>query len=236
MVLLAPSKLRRHRLQLVRDLDRLAVVPIAVAGEEELWLDLAEAVEHAALAEIGRAGGEGRAERRCGEHDRDRLRHVRQHRRDAVAGADAFRPHRLLQARDEARERVEAEPALDLVFAAKHDRRAFAASGAAGFRQNSAAHRERSASPASLRLRACRRRPSRRQRRRNPRPGPRTRRDPPPTRHAAHRSRQAARRCDARFGGEGGNRQRRRASSDPGSRAELSSIVVRAVRIPEALP
>ena len=72
-------------LDLLRNVDRLAVVPIAVDGEEQLWLDLPETVEHAALAEVRRAGGEDRAERGGGEHDRDRFRHVRQHRGDAVA-------------------------------------------------------------------------------------------------------------------------------------------------------
>src|SRR5688572_10171872 len=50
-------ELLRNGRELRRHLDRLAVVPIAVAGEEQPRFDLAEAVEHAALAEIRRAGG-----------------------------------------------------------------------------------------------------------------------------------------------------------------------------------
>ena len=75
----------QHRLHLGRDVVLLAVVPVAVAGDEEHRLDLAETVEHALDAEIGRTGRPDRAERGGGEHAGDRLGHVGQHRGDAVA-------------------------------------------------------------------------------------------------------------------------------------------------------
>ena len=59
--------------------------------DEDDRLDLAEAVEHALLAEIGRAGRPDRAERGGGQHGGDGLGHVRHHRGDAVALLDAER-------------------------------------------------------------------------------------------------------------------------------------------------
>ena len=94
-------KLVDDRLQLVQKPDRLAVVPIAVDRHEHLGLDLPEAVEHAALAEVGRAGRPDRADRGRRQHQRDRVRTVRQHGGDAVADADAGRAQCLLHPRDQ---------------------------------------------------------------------------------------------------------------------------------------
>ena len=75
--------------------DLLAAVdePLAPAvagdGEQHLRLELAEPVDHAAHAELGRARRPDRAEARRGEEGDERLRDVRQVRDDAVAGADA---------------------------------------------------------------------------------------------------------------------------------------------------
>ena len=49
------GSLRDDLRHLVEDRDRLAVVPVAVDGEEHARLDLAEAVEHALHAEVRRA-------------------------------------------------------------------------------------------------------------------------------------------------------------------------------------
>ena len=49
-------QLRDDALELVGERERLAVVPIAVDRDEHLGLDLAETIQHAALAEIRRAG------------------------------------------------------------------------------------------------------------------------------------------------------------------------------------
>ena len=68
---------------------RLAAVPVAVGGEQDLGLDLAEAVEHAAHAEVGRARGPDRAERGRREHRDDGLGAVRQDARDPIARAHA---------------------------------------------------------------------------------------------------------------------------------------------------
>src|SRR5688572_20857602 len=74
--LLDARQLFQHRSHLVGDRDGLAIVVIAVAGDEEARLDLAETVEDALLAEIGRAGRPDAAERGDGEESDDRLRHV----------------------------------------------------------------------------------------------------------------------------------------------------------------
>src|SRR5215211_6907912 len=47
---------RRNGSSLGRNVDNLAVVKIAIAGNQDLGLDLAEAIENSALAEVGRAG------------------------------------------------------------------------------------------------------------------------------------------------------------------------------------
>ena len=71
--------------------ELLAAVPVTVAGDEHLRLDLGEPVDHAARAEIRRARGPDRAQARRGEQADDRLRHVRQQRRHPVATADTQR-------------------------------------------------------------------------------------------------------------------------------------------------
>ena len=72
---------------------RLAVVVIALDREQHLRLDLAEAVEHALCAEVGRAGRPDRAEAGSRQHENDGLGHVRHERRDAVAFLHASRRH-----------------------------------------------------------------------------------------------------------------------------------------------
>ena len=71
--------------------ELLAVVPVAVAGDEHLRLDLREPVDHAARAEVRRARRPDRAQARGGEQADDRLGHVRQQRRHPVAATDAQR-------------------------------------------------------------------------------------------------------------------------------------------------
>ena len=67
----------------------LPAVAVPVDGEQHLRLDLREAVDDAADAELGRRRRPDRAERGAGEERRDRLGDVRQVRGDAVAAADA---------------------------------------------------------------------------------------------------------------------------------------------------
>ncbi len=67
----------------------LAAVAVAVDGEQDDRLDLLEAVEHAAGAEVGGAGGPDAAHRGGGEEGDDGLRDVREVAADAVSGADA---------------------------------------------------------------------------------------------------------------------------------------------------
>ena len=123
------GKLRGDGLELVGERDALAVVPIAVDREEDFRLDLAETVEHAALAEIGRAGRPDRPERGHRQHERDAFRQVRQHGGDAVAPADAGRAQGLLQAGDCGLQLIPGQAAGRLVLAAEHDGVAAAAPG-----------------------------------------------------------------------------------------------------------
>ena len=62
-------------------------VPIPTDGEEHRWLDLSEAVDDAALAELGSAGRPRRAETRTGEEGSEGLGDVRQVTHDAVAAS-----------------------------------------------------------------------------------------------------------------------------------------------------
>ena len=75
-------------------------VAVGVAGDREqhLRLDLGDAREHAARAELRRAAGPDRAEARGGDERDERLGHVRQVADDAVAGADA-EPHAVPRGR-----------------------------------------------------------------------------------------------------------------------------------------
>ena len=115
------AELAGDGLHLGRDVLKLAGIPVGVAGDEEPGFDLAEAVEHALFAEIGRAGGPDGAERGDGEHAGDGLRHVRHHGGDAIALADAERGEGLLEFRD-ARAQLVPGPAVGyLVLAAEDD-------------------------------------------------------------------------------------------------------------------
>ncbi len=61
-----------HRCDLGADLDALAGIEVAVRGDEHLGLDLAEAVEHALFAEVGRARRPHRADRGSRQCNRKR--------------------------------------------------------------------------------------------------------------------------------------------------------------------
>ena len=65
----------------------LAAVAVAVDGEQDDGFDLLEAVEDAAGAEVGGAGGPDAADGRGGEERDDGLRDVGEVAADAVAGA-----------------------------------------------------------------------------------------------------------------------------------------------------
>ena len=76
----------------VRAVEVAAVVAVAVDGQQHLRLDLREAVDHRAGAEVRRAARPHGAERRGGEERRHRLGEVRDVGRHPVAAADAERP------------------------------------------------------------------------------------------------------------------------------------------------
>lgn len=67
----------------------LAAVAVAVDGEQDDRFDLLEAVQHAAGAEVGSAGGPDAADRGGGEERDDGLRDVGDVAADTVAGAHA---------------------------------------------------------------------------------------------------------------------------------------------------
>ena len=73
----------------VHAVEGLAAVGVAVDGEEDLGLDLGEAVDDRAGAEVGRAGGPDRADGGGGEEADDGLGAVGQVGGDAVAALDA---------------------------------------------------------------------------------------------------------------------------------------------------
>src|SRR5262249_13749126 len=91
------GKRRQTGLDLAQALEAIlssAAVVVAVRGDEDAWLDLPEAGEHAGDAKVRRARGEHGADRRGRERDDDRFGHVRQPRSYAVSGADARRGQR----------------------------------------------------------------------------------------------------------------------------------------------
>src|SRR5581483_2909081 len=70
-------------------LDELVAPAVAADGEQQLRLELAEAVDDAAHAELRRAGRPDRADAGGGQEGDERLGNVREVRDDAVAGLDA---------------------------------------------------------------------------------------------------------------------------------------------------
>ena len=92
---------RRSSATLSRIGQRLAVVPVAVDGEEHARLDLAEAVEHALHAEIRRARRPDGAEARRAEHrDRSPRACSGTYAAIAVAGARCPAPSARRRSRD----------------------------------------------------------------------------------------------------------------------------------------
>ena len=85
---LQARQLRPHLRDLLAPVDVLVAVPVRGDGQEHLRLELAEAVEDAPDAELGRARGPDRAEARAREEADERLRDVREVGDDPVPGAD----------------------------------------------------------------------------------------------------------------------------------------------------
>ena len=107
---------------LVEDADRLAVVPVAVDGEEHARRDLSEAVEHTLDAEVRRARREHGAARGRTEHGDDGLRDVRHECGDAVADAQAVHAERRGDARYVRVKLAVRHAAPHLVLAPEHER------------------------------------------------------------------------------------------------------------------
>ena len=111
----------RDLLKLVGVVDDLAGVIVAVGGDEQLRLDLAEAVERPARSEVGRGRGPHRADRGGGERRRDRLRQVGHQPCHPVALSDAEAAEGLLHARYEAAKLAPGKASPHLVLAAEDD-------------------------------------------------------------------------------------------------------------------
>ena len=77
---------REQLLQRVPAIEVPAAVAVPVDREQDAWLDLREPIDHAPGAEVRRAARPDSAERRTGEHRRDRLRDVRQIGNDRSPG------------------------------------------------------------------------------------------------------------------------------------------------------
>ena len=143
------------RRDLLAPVDHLRAVAVARDREEHLRLELHQAVDHAARAELGRAAREGRAEARGrGEQD-ERLGDVRHVRGDDVAAADAeplqagARPRDLLRGARGTSCRSGRASARARRARSRRGRRP----PPAGARRSSAAHRGTSGRPASPRAR-----------------------------------------------------------------------------------
>ena len=85
---------------LLAAVDRAVAVGVAADGEQDLGLDLAEARQHAARAELRRARRPRRPEAGGGQEGDQRLGDVGQVGHDAVAGADAQAPQPRARQRD----------------------------------------------------------------------------------------------------------------------------------------
>lgn len=108
-------------LELVEDREDLSAIPVMIDRNKHCRLDLAEAVEHALHAEIGRAGGPDRAEARRRQHAGDGLGAVRHHRGDTVADTDALCRQPLLQAGDQTAQVLRRQAQRRAVLAAEDE-------------------------------------------------------------------------------------------------------------------
>ena len=107
---------------LVVAVDGLAVVKIAIDGNQHFRFGLTKTIEHALLAKIGRCGGEDRANARRGEHGNDGLRHVRHVGRYTVARGNAHLTQGGGKVSNLAIQLTPCVAQLDLVFAPEHQR------------------------------------------------------------------------------------------------------------------
>jgi hypothetical protein len=118
---LQAGQLRSDLLEALQGVEALAVVPVAVGGEQHARLDLTESIENSARAEVGRARGPDRPDARRREHRDHRLRQVGEISRDAVAGRNTPHPQRRDQARHSVVELCERERAFRAVFTAEEN-------------------------------------------------------------------------------------------------------------------
>ena len=118
-----------HRREPAHDLGQavearipLPLPEVAVRRQQDAGLDLAEAVEDALHAEVGRCGRDRRPEARRGEHVHDRLRHVGDVAGHAVARGESQRLQRLREPRGRVVELRPAQVAADAVLGPEEER------------------------------------------------------------------------------------------------------------------
>lgn len=121
--LLQAGQAGEHLVELGGQVQRLAGVAVAGAGDQHARFDLAEAVDHTLGTEVRRAARPGRAEAGGGEHADHGLPGVRHQRGDPVAGAYAQGGEALLQARHVTGQFGVAEHLAATVFAHRDQRR-----------------------------------------------------------------------------------------------------------------
>ena len=110
------------RVERLAAVELAAVVAVAADREQHLGLDLREAVDHAARAEVRRAGRPHGAERRGGEERGRRLGDVRHVGDDAVAALDAQRAQAGGDPRDLVAQVAPGDLGVVAVLAARDDR------------------------------------------------------------------------------------------------------------------
>ena len=158
----------------VAAVDRPVAVGVAVDGEQDLGLDLAEARQHAARAELGRARRPRRPEAGGGQEGDERLGDVGQVGDDAVARPDAQAPQAGARPRDLLAQLAEGQLDRLARLRARDDRHPVGVLVGAQqrARRSSAARRGTTRRRASRARRARARRARARARRRSPRPTP----------------------------------------------------------------
>ena len=131
---LLPSARHQHRVLDRRDrgddlghaLAAIEVAPavaVALGGDQDLWLDLLEAIDHCGGSELGRAARPDGADARAGQERHHRLGHVRHVRRHPVAALHPEPAQPGGAARHLIRELVPAQLAQRLGLRRVHDRR-----------------------------------------------------------------------------------------------------------------
>src|SRR5688572_28395071 len=101
----------------------LAAVVVPVGSDEQPRLDLAESIEHALYAEVGRTRRPRGSNRGAAERRHNRFRNVGDEARNAIAGLNARSPQRICESSDFTPELARADGPMDPVFTVENQRR-----------------------------------------------------------------------------------------------------------------